>query len=41
VAVPACALVLPALVAPALAQRFALAGWFAWWLRTSRGRPAP
>jgi len=36
--VPACALVLPALLAPALAQRVAFAAWFAWWLLASRER---
>lgn len=38
VAVPACALVLPALLAPALAQRLAFAAWFGWWLLVSGDR---
>jgi hypothetical protein len=38
--VPACALLLPALVAPALAQRIAFAAWFGWWLLATRGRAA-
>jgi len=36
VAVPVLALVLPALIGPALAQRLAFAAWFGWWLLALR-----
>jgi hypothetical protein len=37
IAVPALALLLPALVGGALAQRLAFAAWFGWWLLAARG----